>query len=195
MKDLLKPENKEKLVSILTYHVIPGKVMAKDVMSMSNPSMPTTVNGKQLTVKTTSPVMFNNANLEKADIEASNGVIHVIDTVPNAGIIFPVFLTNTVSGRGFSPCPLLLFHKGVEMIIENKYERSGAITFKGTPMTLAGRELNVGDIAPDIPLIGAGMSDVSAIGYRLNRQQGAIFCGDTQRGYIGLLDGIQTLLR
>lgn len=81
LEDLLKPENKEKLVSILTYHVIPGKVMAKDVMSMANPSMPTTVNGKQLTVKTTDPVMFNNAGLEKADVAASNGVIHVIDSV------------------------------------------------------------------------------------------------------------------
>ncbi|MBC8142160.1 MAG: fasciclin domain-containing protein [Armatimonadetes bacterium] len=81
LEDLLKPENKEKLVSILTYHVVPGNIMAKDVMSMANPSMPTTVNGKQLTVKTTAPVMINNAGLVKADIAASNGVIHIIDTV------------------------------------------------------------------------------------------------------------------
>ena len=81
LEDLLKPENKEKLVSILTYHVVPGKLRAADVMGMSNPSMPTTVNGKQLTVKTTAPVTVNGANVIKTDIEASNGVIHVIDTV------------------------------------------------------------------------------------------------------------------
>ena len=81
LEDLLKPENKEKLVAILTYHVVPGKLKAADVMGMSNPSMPTTVNGKQLTVKTTAPVMVNNANVIKTDIEASNGIIHVIDTV------------------------------------------------------------------------------------------------------------------
>ncbi len=81
LDDLLKPENKDKLVSILTYHVIPGKIKAADVMGMSNPSMPTTVNGKQLNVKTTAPVMVNNARVIKTDIDASNGVIHVIDTV------------------------------------------------------------------------------------------------------------------
>lgn len=81
VEDLLKPENKEKLVSILTYHVVPGKIKAADVMGMSNPSMPTTVNGKQLNVKTTAPVMINSSNVIRTDIEASNGVIHVIDAV------------------------------------------------------------------------------------------------------------------
>ncbi|MBC7807062.1 MAG: fasciclin domain-containing protein [Akkermansiaceae bacterium] len=81
LEDLLKPENKEKLVGILTYHVVPGKIKAADVMGMSNPSMPTTVNGKQLNVKTTAPVMINSSNVIKTDIEASNGVIHVIDAV------------------------------------------------------------------------------------------------------------------
>lgn len=81
LEDLLKPENKDRLVSILTYHVVPGKIKASDVMSMSNPSMPTTVSGKQLNVKTTAPVMVNNANVIRTDIEASNGVIHAIDTV------------------------------------------------------------------------------------------------------------------
>jgi uncharacterized surface protein with fasciclin (FAS1) repeats len=81
LEDLLKPENKQKLVDILTYHVIAGKIKAADVMGMSNPSMPTTVSGKRLNVKTTAPVMVNNARVIKTDIEASNGVIHVIDTV------------------------------------------------------------------------------------------------------------------
>lgn len=81
LENLLKPENKQQLVSILTYHVVPGKIKAADVMGMSNPSMPTTVNGKQLNVKTTAPVMVNSANVIRTDIDASNGVIHVIDTV------------------------------------------------------------------------------------------------------------------
>jgi len=81
VEDLLKPENKEQLVSILTYHVIPGKIKAADVMGMSNPSMPTTVSGKQLNVKTTAPVMVNSSNVIRTDIDASNGVIHVIDAV------------------------------------------------------------------------------------------------------------------
>ncbi len=79
--ELLKPENKEKLVAILTYHVIPGRVKAADVMAMSNPSMPKSVQGATLNVKTTAPVMVNDARVIVTDIEASNGVIHLIDTV------------------------------------------------------------------------------------------------------------------
>lgn len=75
---LLKPENKEKLIAILTYHVLPGKVMASDVTT----SQPKTVNGKSINVKVgPNGVMVDNANVVKTDIPASNGVIHVIDTV------------------------------------------------------------------------------------------------------------------
>jgi len=77
----LKPENKDKLVSLLTYHVVPGKLKAADVMGMTNPSTATTLSGKSLNVKTTAPVMIGSANIVKSDIEASNGVIHAIDTV------------------------------------------------------------------------------------------------------------------
>ncbi|MDP9173974.1 MAG: fasciclin domain-containing protein [Planctomycetota bacterium] len=77
--DLLKPENKDKLVAILTYHVVAGKAMAKDVMGMTAAK---TVNGKDLPLKVQDgKVMVGNATVTKADIEASNGVIHVIDTV------------------------------------------------------------------------------------------------------------------
>ena len=77
--DLLKPENKEKLVAILTYHVVPAKAMAKDVAGMSSAK---TVNGKELKLKVEDgKVMVNGATVTKADIETSNGVIHVIDTV------------------------------------------------------------------------------------------------------------------
>jgi uncharacterized surface protein with fasciclin (FAS1) repeats len=79
VENLLKPENKEKLVAVLTYHVVAGKAMAKDVAGMPSAK---TVNGKELTLKAEGgKVMVNNATVTKADIDASNGVIHVIDTV------------------------------------------------------------------------------------------------------------------
>ncbi len=70
--------DKELLTSILTYHVIPGKVMAKDVTGLESA---TTVQGQDLTVDTSNGVMIDAAMVTTADIEASNGVIHVIDTV------------------------------------------------------------------------------------------------------------------
>ena len=79
VEDLLKPENKAKLQSILTYHVVSGKVLAKDVMKMHAAK---TVNGQDVTVKTVKgSVMVGNAKVTKTDIMCSNGVIHVIDTV------------------------------------------------------------------------------------------------------------------
>lgn len=78
VEDLLKPENKDKLVAILTYHVVPGKVMAADVKTM----MVKTVNGKELSIKVEDgKVTVNDANVIKTDVAASNGVIHIIDTV------------------------------------------------------------------------------------------------------------------
>lgn len=75
---LLKPENKEKLVAILTYHVVPGKVMAADVKTMKAK----TVNGKELSIKVEDgKVMVDGAKVIKTDVAAKNGVIHVIDTV------------------------------------------------------------------------------------------------------------------
>lgn len=79
VEELLKPENKEKLVAILTYHVVSGKVMAKDVVSLNSAK---TVNGKSVTIsQQNGVVMVDNARVVKTDIAASNGVIHVIDTV------------------------------------------------------------------------------------------------------------------
>jgi uncharacterized surface protein with fasciclin (FAS1) repeats len=78
VEDLLKPENKAKLVAILTYHVVPGKVMAADVKTMKAK----TVNGQSLDVKVTDgTVTVDKAKVVKTDVAASNGVIHVIDTV------------------------------------------------------------------------------------------------------------------
>jgi len=77
VESLLK--DKEKLTAILTYHVVSGKVMAADVVKLNTA---TTVQGQDVTIKVADgKVMVNNTNVVKADIEASNGVIHVIDTV------------------------------------------------------------------------------------------------------------------
>lgn len=77
--DLLKPENHDKLVAILTYHVVLGKVMAKDVVKLHEAK---TVNGKELKIMTEGgKVMVDNANVVKTDIACSNGVIHVVDSV------------------------------------------------------------------------------------------------------------------
>ncbi|MBM3790185.1 MAG: fasciclin domain-containing protein [Acidobacteria bacterium] len=79
VESLLKPENKAKLAGILTYHVVAGTVMAKDVVNLKSAK---TVNGKELTIKTAmGKVMVDGATVTKTDIMASNGVIHVIDTV------------------------------------------------------------------------------------------------------------------
>jgi uncharacterized surface protein with fasciclin (FAS1) repeats len=79
VENLLKPENKEQLVKILTYHVVPGKVMAADVTGKT--STPATVQGATLNVDGSAGVKINDATVVAADVAASNGVIHVIDTV------------------------------------------------------------------------------------------------------------------
>ena len=79
VESLLKPENKDMLVKILTYHVIPGNVKAETVVTLKKAK---TAQGQYIKIKAKDgKVKFNNAMLLKADIEASNGTIHVIDTV------------------------------------------------------------------------------------------------------------------
>ena len=79
VENLLKPENKDQLTAILTYHVVPGRVMAADVVTLNDAK---TVNGKVLSIKVDGDiVMVNDAMVSTADIEASNGVIHVINSV------------------------------------------------------------------------------------------------------------------
>jgi uncharacterized surface protein with fasciclin (FAS1) repeats len=79
VEELLKPENKAKLTAILTYHVVPGKVTASDVTKLSSAK---TVQGAALKVSANGgSVMIDGAQVTKADVAASNGVIHVIDTV------------------------------------------------------------------------------------------------------------------
>jgi uncharacterized surface protein with fasciclin (FAS1) repeats len=77
--DLIKPENKAKLVKILTLHAIVGKVMAADVTGKK--MTPASVSGENLNVDGTNGVMVSGAKVTTADIMCTNGVIHVIDTV------------------------------------------------------------------------------------------------------------------
>ncbi len=74
VESLLKPENKDQLIAILTYHVVAGKVMSSDLLTMSSAM---TVNGQAAPIG----LRVGSANVITADIEASNGVIHVIDSV------------------------------------------------------------------------------------------------------------------
>lgn len=78
---LLKPENKGKLVAILTYHVVPGRIMAADVMKLKSGTKVKTLNGESITVRNTHGVRVDKAKVVKTDILCSNGVIHVVDTV------------------------------------------------------------------------------------------------------------------
>jgi uncharacterized surface protein with fasciclin (FAS1) repeats len=78
VENLLKPENKDQLISILTYHVVPGKVMSSD---LSDDMTAETLQGGNVMIDLDNGVMVNDANVVSADVEASNGVIHVIDKV------------------------------------------------------------------------------------------------------------------
>ncbi|PRX35057.1 Uncaracterized surface protein containing fasciclin (FAS1) repeats [Meinhardsimonia xiamenensis] len=78
VEELLKPENKDRLVAILTYHVVPGKVMSSD---LSEGLKAKTVQGQEVTISLAGGPKVDGANIVQPDIETSNGVIHVIDAV------------------------------------------------------------------------------------------------------------------
>ena len=79
LENLLKPENKDQLIAILTYHVVPGRILAADVVKLKSTR---TVQGQNLTIKAgDNKVMIDGAQAVKTDVLASNGVIHVIDSV------------------------------------------------------------------------------------------------------------------
>ena len=79
VENLLKPENKSKLAAILTYHVLPGKVMSGDIAGKKLQAA--SVQGQKISIDATNGVKVDSANVVKADIATSNGVIHVIDAV------------------------------------------------------------------------------------------------------------------
>ena len=78
LEDLLKPENKDKLVAILKYHVVSGAVPASKVVKLKEAK---TLGGKKVTIKSGKAVYVNKSKVVKTDIRTSNGIIHVIDTV------------------------------------------------------------------------------------------------------------------
>jgi len=79
VESLLLPENKDQLIAILTYHVVPGKVMSADIAGQE--LSVATVNGQEVAIVATDGVTIDGATVVAADVEASNGVIHVIDSV------------------------------------------------------------------------------------------------------------------
>ena len=79
VENLLKPENKEQLISVLTYHVVAGKIMSSDIAGTT--AMVESVQGSELDVNATNGVTVDGATVVTADIETDNGVIHVIDRV------------------------------------------------------------------------------------------------------------------
>lgn len=81
VESLLKPENKAKLIAVLKYHVVAGKVMASDVLKLKNGTAVPTLQGQTIKVKNAGGVHVNNAKVIKTDIVCTNGVIHVIDKV------------------------------------------------------------------------------------------------------------------
>ena len=79
VENLLKPENKDKLTAVLTYHVVPGRVTADQVVNLNSAK---TINGRSLQISSMDgKVMVDNARVTSTDIMASNGVIHVLDSV------------------------------------------------------------------------------------------------------------------
>ena len=78
LDDLLQPENKNKLAAILTYHVVPGKVNSHEVFAMNSA---TTLQGQKLNISNQDGVKINEAKVIVTDVEATNGVIHIIDSV------------------------------------------------------------------------------------------------------------------
>ena len=79
VENLLKPENKDELIAVLTYHVVPGKIMSSDIAGTA--TMVESVQGSELDVNATDGVTVDGATVVTADIETDNGVIHVIDRV------------------------------------------------------------------------------------------------------------------
>ena len=79
VENLLKPENKDQLIAVLTYHVVPGKIMSSDIAGTA--TMVESVQGSELDVKATDGVTVDGATVVTADIVTDNGVIHVIDRV------------------------------------------------------------------------------------------------------------------
>ena len=87
VENLLNPDNRDKLVAVLTYHVVAGEIRSGDIADQI--ALVKTVEGSKLVVDTSNGAKVDTANIVSADVEASNGVIHVIDTVVLPPTVFP----------------------------------------------------------------------------------------------------------
>lgn len=120
VETLLKSENKQKLVDILTYHVVSGKVKAKKAAKLDSAK---TVNGAEIAIKPScKTLMINQAKVVKADIKTSNGIIHVIDAV-----LLPT--PKKVSGNTNHILKQAI-HKGVPMFNSGHHAQTAALYMK-----------------------------------------------------------------
>ena len=133
VEELIKPENKAMLAAILTYHVVSGKVMASTVVTMDGAKVPT-VNGAEITINVgTDGVMVDGAKVTTTDIECSNGVIHIIDSV-----ILPAAVPAKEKEEAFSfmaPPPGLECNHDDECVLpELEDEETSAVADEGDSM-------------------------------------------------------------
>ena len=133
VEELIKPENKAMLAAILTYHVVSGKVMASTVVTMDGAKVPT-VNGAEITINVgTDGVMVDGAKVTTTDIECSNGVIHIIDSV-----ILPAAVPAKEKEEAFSfmaPPPGLECNNDDECVLpELEDEETSAVADEGDSM-------------------------------------------------------------
>ena len=127
VESLLKPENKQKLVNILTYHVVPGKVKAKKAAKLDSAK---TVNGSEITIKPSEKtLMINKSKVVKADIKTSNGIIHVIDAVLLPSTKKVTDNTNHIIKQAI--------HKGVPMFNSGHHAQAAVLYMKAGKDILA----------------------------------------------------------
>jgi len=105
LDDLLRPENRSKLSSILLYHVVNGRISGSDVLAMSAPGTPRSLEGDTLTVTNVAPVRVNDANITATDIPASNGVIHAVDSVLMPPSMAAIPAASTTTPAPTTPAP------------------------------------------------------------------------------------------
>ena len=215
VESLLKPENKAQLIAILTYHVAPGRVMAADVVKVSNAK---TVNGQRVDVKVAkNSVMIDNAKVITTDIKCSNGVIHVIDSVimpssddivetaVNAGsfntlvaAVKAAGLVETLKSEGpftvFAPTDAAFakLPKGtLESLLkpENKDKLAAILTYHVVP----GRVFSIDALkAGSAQTVQGGKLHIKATdsGARVNDANLAAFDIDTSNGVIHVIDSV-----
>ena len=152
VESLLKPENKKKLTAILTYHVVAGKVKAKKAAKLDSAK---TVQGDKLTIKPSGETLrINSAKVVKADVKASNGIIHVIDSVliPDSG--------KKGSGKKVSMESIIVsaINKGVPLFNSGHHAETATIYVKAGKEIV---EMRKGASSDDKKVISAALRDAS----------------------------------